>query len=59
MNWSSNGFLGAYSDFLEKGKPVKTESKAEALKQLRIERYEQREARAKALTAAKPPKDGD
>lgn len=44
--WNSNGFLGVYADYLEKAEP-REEDKLETLKQLRIRRYEERQARAK------------
>lgn len=45
-NWNSNGFLGLYADFLEKDEPPK-EDKLETLKQLRLRRYEERQAKRK------------
>jgi hypothetical protein len=55
MNWKSNGFLGAYADYLNEGQPPKPEDKLEALKQLRIQRYEERQAKAKACQRPQPP----
>lgn len=56
MNWNSNGFLGAYSDYLNEGKPQKPEDKLETLKQLRIQRYEERQAKACRGPQAPPEK---
>ena len=44
-NWNSNGFLGVYTDLLEKTETPK-EDKLETLKQLRIRQYEERQAKA-------------
>ena len=44
MNWSSSGFLGVYAEWLEKEKPRPPVSKAEELKQLRVRKFEEREA---------------
>ncbi len=49
-NWNSNGFLGVYADLLEKTEPPK-EDKLETLKELRLRRHEQRQAKQKS----KPP----
>lgn len=45
-NWNSNGFLGIYAEHLDKAEPPK-EDKLETLKELRIRRYEEREAKRK------------
>ncbi len=54
-------FWVPYSDFLEKERPSKPESKAETLKKLRIERYEERQDRVKAQAqpGTEPPPKKD
>lgn len=50
MNWSSNGFLGVYAELLE-NRPEKPESKCETLRQLREQRFSERQARAEGRRA--------
>lgn len=45
-NWNSTGFLGLYAEYLDKTEPPK-EDKLETLRQLRVRRYEERQARRK------------
>jgi hypothetical protein len=52
-NWNSNGFLGVYADLLETAEPPK-EDNLETIKQLRIQRFEECQAKAKKKHEAKP-----
>jgi hypothetical protein len=52
MNWDSNGFMGVYDGLLDDPVPLPPEDKLKQLRELREERYRQKEEKRPFQTRA-------